>query len=453
MLRPTTMACNIPDSAESFADSVDTQACCSRNAENKIFAKVKDNYFIDVRSKEIVDVKNSVEKYLSTLSKEIVSCHPHLRIEKLVAGGSVVENTRVWVRTVDEGEEDPLLPLYSVELDYLAIMSFNGIGFRENKRACPGCINVTYRNRKIDSEYKHFFEFIVYEIFYDLDARQQAQNSWQKKQKEIPNDFDVNKYWSEQLSYLSANGSHRVIEAKSGSLVLISLKRSFDYFGSSDMNYYFHPPLKFIWVRKDQHQGIQKKCGGFGGRVFSVHVDFLPAFELKQDPCLEREIRVSKMLAEANIRNLRSTHIRYVVFKCSANPYDNEDHCCWMVSTMLLEQKLIRRSSENHKDSYKLLKLFILKTDLTLEIRSYVLKTVYLHHLKECAISEGSAEDCYQSMVHSLSRMCNNDFVPHFFYGYNVFVRHPMRERMSSSEVCEEIETKSRLLTIADLCL
>lgn len=430
------MASNIPVSAESLADSVDTEADCCKDGEDEILQEVKDNYFLDVNCKEILDVKNSVEKYLRKLIEAMRGSG--FIIENLVPGGSVAENVRLWGMTdtpIPAKTYPTLTPKYFVEFDYLAIMSGNDIEFK-NESPCEGCICVYKGNQRLLKNYKDMFNYTISRIINDWDSQTQAQISWQEKQKGITNDSDVYKYWNEQLSKLSANGSHRVIErdtketsgvieTASGSLVLISLQDQYD---RAFDQYYNSFPLKFIWVSKTQHQGKQKSCGGFGDRIFGVHVDFLPAFELQKDPSDEREMQVFQILQTLNIENTRSSQIRFVVPRCSLNYCDGRS--CWIVSTMLLEQEVIKGSSENHKDSYKLLKFFVLISVLSIPFTSYMLKTVFLYHLKECIASEGSVKGCFHAMLRSLSKICmvactphtmrKNNRLPHFFYGYNI---------------------------------
>lgn len=201
------MASYIPDSAESLADSLDTHAYGCKDAEDEILQEVKDNYFLDVNCAEILDVKNSVETYLEGL-REAMCCSGFI-IEKLVPGGSVVENLRLWgmTETTMSDETDPTsIPKYFVEFDYLAIMSGNAIECKNE--FCKGCISVYRGNERLSNNYKDKFHDTFYKIINDRDFKSKAQISWQKKQKGITCDSDVFTYWNEQLSKLSANGSH-----------------------------------------------------------------------------------------------------------------------------------------------------------------------------------------------------------------------------------------------------
>jgi hypothetical protein len=175
-------------------------------------------------------------------------------------------------------------------------------------------------------------------------------------------------------------------------------------------------PIQLEWLserklcfapKKSEDHKIQKHLLD----TLVIHADFLPAFE----------INIPNTTGNKILGN-RSEHHCFLVPK----------HCkqhdeCWRISYCLSEMEILQNTTQNHRDVYKLLKVFqsLFKSGL----KSYHIKTALLHHISTCQTVEEGRNVCLQKTLDFLVDGMMNRSMPHTIEGLNlrdVFSEHSL---------------------------
>lgn len=373
------------------------------------FEYMKLNYFVDYELQEIKDMTEAILDCLEDFKTEFNKNEEcGVKIEKIFLCGSMSEQTSIWLGKhnfqIWKDDKDSLSQLITTSLTDFSCLEFDILAILRPLTNDMETVSTCAGHAKIESR-MYLNELTMSDLrtkasqSYEPDDFEAAVNVFERPWKVVNYEFH-NGMLSTVKKRLDENGCFKK-ETDTGICTLEFLD------SHTEAN-----PL-FIWINKNNQKNIVGK------------IDFLPAFETTHMP--ESTFIVAKPC----------TH-RISVLECSTSSYC-ESNCkeqCWRVSQSIEEMACIRNSTRHHRDLYRTVKIFCDKAtrhnylskrlfDKTVSSSllvptSYHIKTVFLHHIKDC--NSNDITYCFCEILIKLKQLTDRGSILNWNCTYELLV-------------------------------
>lgn len=380
---------------------------------------VKENECLDYTDEEVIDITRAVGTYMSRLIRYLHEDGARVEIDRLIPCGSIVEKTKLLRRKCTE--------ISGLEFDYLAVIKrWPDIVEIQCKHTCNGSMEIQYTvsDPESDNGEKDNLTNKAGDIFRLILARA------------VDERCKIN--MCAQSAYLCTKGN-RDISSKGCSACTIYLRHGNLRLQSSTQM--CNPHLEFVWTPKSRAQKIEKmsvfgpdfvdltegKCkiliNPLVGEFNTILVDIHPVFELDASKIVNID---NEILASEILRN----HDKLYLFPtCRKNCPRRTVGLCWRISTIEKELALMKMVSKDHSLAYMTLKFLtvIIYNRMHMihvsgiNISSYMIKMVFLHHTSKCNETRKGVEQCVFDMLMDLSEYFLNQHISHFYLKFNLF--------------------------------
>ena len=192
--------------------------------------------------------------------------------------------------------------------------------------------------------------------------------------------------------------------------------------------------LAFMWTSKANTLPVYDHLLQAEARQVTslpIHVDFLPALEVRKDKPDE------------------AVHDFFLVPKrCNVCGYGGAEK--WRKSNCMAEiAYIVNEMSEKHRKCYKIIKYFISTVDVSRYINCYYVKTVALNHSRECSDSSEGCAECVLGILTDLQHVYETETLTSFYEsGVNIFRRRTSPYPVTINEIQKAIR---RLCSATDI--
>ncbi|XP_033750088.1 uncharacterized protein LOC117334518 [Pecten maximus] len=368
----------------------------------RFVSEIQYNLFVDFKSQEIFEMKNAVETLLNNLAGSLRKTHPFFDVSRIVACGSMAEETRNWRRS-DDGH-------YIIEFDYLAHLKYPPKFTLED--GCSGFMLILDHQRHMDKYCNKFKSLgklnalnqgrLAFAFNFDLLKSVSALCNCYRFDTaiNIVDSSNCCKIFSHGTLYKMIQYSEECtcckVTKETGVLRLAT--------GTTTGSPYFHGcSLVFEWTSNTNK--LTPQSGVRNEKPVIVLIDFVPAIEL-----IQRKSELgSKFLSSMQHENMETTedleHHCFLVGKgCNKKTHE----LCWKISNCVREIRILRETHVYHRYAYMIMKFineclyssFPLTTGVP---TTYKLKTAVLHHCMVCLGSPPNVMSCVQDILQFLS--------------------------------------------------
>ena len=364
----------------------------------ELYTYIKELFFVDNENIEIRDISKGVDIILHRYGDFIAKETTDLKIDRLQSSGSMTEQTRIWERLSETSRHPDL------EFDYLTVVQRPNPDIRF-ERSCLGHMRVMC-DTDVDTLQKNFIDLNdIVKTFWNAFVtvvKNQCSCFEKCEERVMPFTFTItvlrNKHGCDKCSTTMGSGKLRLSYVR------------------PDISAHHIHPIQFEWASERKLCFAPKKCQDFKIQkhlldTLIIHADFLPAFEI-------------------DVQNTTGNHIlgNKSQHHCFLVPKHCKQHDeCWRISYCLSEMEILQNTTQNHRDVYKLLKVFqsLFKSGL----KSYHIKTALLHHISACRNVKEGRHGCLQETLDFLVKGMMNRSMPHTIEGLNlrdVFSEHSL---------------------------
>ncbi|XP_060071512.1 uncharacterized protein LOC132551389 [Ylistrum balloti] len=387
----------------------------------RLVSEIQDNLFVDFNSPEILEIRTAVETLLGHLSGSLKKTHPFFEVSKIVACGSMAEETRNW--KYSDG-------YYIVEFDYLAQLKFPSTFTLQD--GCPGFMQILDQHRHIEKYCNRFKSLgtlgalnqgrLAFGFTYDLLKSISVLCNCYRFDTSIKmvNTSDCCKIYSHGTLHKMIQYSEECrcckVYKPTGVLRLAT--------GATIGSPYFHGcSLVFEWTSNTNQ--LTPRAGAQNDKSVIILIDFVPAIELRQTKSeLGGEGRSLVQLDSKAATEENWKHLYFLVGKgCNKKKHE----MCWKISNCVREIRILRETHVSHRHAYMILKylkecLFSSFPSTTGVPTTYKLKTAVLHHCLACSGSPPKVMTCVLDILQFLTCSYNNHSLRNVTNGLNLLL-------------------------------
>lgn len=352
-------------------------------------------------------------KAANILITRLISCYnsrnDRFFITKVIPGGSMVEQTRIW-----ESQEYPM-----IEFDFLVLLQYRyeaqHVGY-----GCPGHVKVlnfqTFKDH--DGRYRLLEEeFLPIEVV--KEHNKTLMSVLEDRCRGCSNDYS--KYCENNSASIPCTTFR--VETGSGWLELDGLQNEPKG---------FLKPVVMRWHSKEASlikPNISKEIDivQTNPTVIKVEADFVPGFQFSR-------LRIQERFGYnfPNFpRDVPKPQDFFVVPKLCPKNHST----CWRISYCTSEVKSMTKTSQKHRDAYKMIKVF---KNYALEntiLSTYFMKSVVLRHIDICDKEGHVMQPCLIDMLQYTFKCFQEKALPHFVLGHDLFENRVFFKNTKQEEV------------------
>lgn len=364
--------------------------------------------FIKYHQQETVDITTAVNILIRRLVTRYNIINDRIFITKIIPGGSMVEQTRIW-----ENQEYPM-----VEFDFLVLLQYR-YEAQHVAYGCPGHLKVlNFQTCKgLGGQYQ------MTEEEFRPDAVVQEHNMT------LRSILDNRCRGCSEASIECCRNESVIpcstfrVDTESGWLELDEL---------DEESKGFLKPVVMKWhskVRSLIKPNISKKIDivETNPSVIKVMADFVPGFQFSR-------LRIKEHFGSnfPNFPNgVQTPEHFYMVPKLCPKGHST----CWRISYCTCEVESMRATSQKHRDAYKMIKVFKnYALDNTI-LSTYFMKSVVLRHIDVCSQEGHMMQPCLIDMLEYTLKCFEEKTLPHFVLGHDLFENRVFFKNTKQEEV------------------
>ena len=360
---------------------------------NQIFEEISSKFSIDYSNQEIQDIQTAVHTMLKRVVTRI-NKRRLFKISRIQPCGSMAEQTAAWKYDKETGER-------YTEFDFLAVLD----GDPKHDLNCGGCIDMKTPPAGLESVWTVAISQKDISLFGNESIKEKVNGLfWRELNSCLVvscNCFSMvhdSGRGGEVIAFkvsLADNSSDIkqpgcakcVVETTTGTLSVndsISVGRARETLIERAIKC----SLLFTWTSKRNKLSVHDQLHKADNTI-SIHVDFLPAFEL----------------SKTNADGHANEHDCFIVPKNCEVCQKRKDNEKWRRSSSMAEiDYIVNEMSEKHRKCFKILKYCLSAVDKAGHIRGYFIKSTVLLHSRECLDSTEGCADCVLKMIAELKR-------------------------------------------------